>query len=110
MKYWKKFPDKLALEDLRQEGNIGLIRAAERFNFDQETEFSTYATWWIVQHIMRAIADTGLAVRLPVYIFERVLKASKLDQNFQMQGMDLRKRLELIAVEMATTKRGKTSA
>lgn len=104
MQYWKKFPDKLELEDLRQEGNLGLIRAAERFSFDKATEFSTYATWWIVQQIMRAIADTGLAVRLPVHVFEQVLKASRLDQDFQVRGVaELRKRLELIAQELETT-------
>lgn len=103
LKYWKKFPDKLDLEDLRQEGNIGLITAAERFKFDKETEFSTYATWWIEQKIMRAIADTGLAVRLPVHLFGKILKASKLDRDFQLQGVELRKRLELIAEAMETT-------
>lgn len=103
LKYWKKFPDKLDLDDLRQEGNIGLITAAERFNFDKETEFSTYATFWIVQKIMRVIADTGLAVRLPVHLFWKILKASKLDKDFQLRGFEVRKRLELIADEMGTT-------
>ena len=102
-KYWKRFPDKLDLEDLLQEGNIGLITAAERFDFSKNTEFSTYATWWIVQKIMRAIADTGLAVRLPVYLVQKILKASGLDRHFQTQDIELRERLELIAREMDTT-------
>lgn len=99
-KYWKQFSDKLELEDLIQEGNIGLIVAAERFDFTKDTTFSTYATWWIIQKILRAIIDTGLVVRLPVHIVEKILKASKLDRNFQMQNIELRKRLELIAQEM----------
>ena len=103
LKYWKKFPDKLDLDDLRQEGNIGLITAAERFNFDKETEFSTYATFWIEQKIMRAVANTGLAVRLPVHLFEKILKASKLDKDFQLRGFEVRKRLELIADEIGTS-------
>lgn len=99
-KYWKQFSDKLELEDLIQEGNIGLIVAAERFDFTKDTAFSTYATWWIIQKILRAIANDGLVVRLPVYLVQDILKASKLDRNFQMQNIELRKRLELIAQEM----------
>lgn len=102
-KYWKQFSDKLELEDLIQEGNIGLIVAAERFDFTKDTAFSTYATWWIIQKILRAIANDGLVVRLPVYLVQDILKASKLDRNFQMQNIELRKRLELIAQEMGTT-------
>lgn len=100
--YQKKFPDKLNLDDLIQVGNIGLITAAEKFNFSKGTEFTTYATIWIVQKILRALADTGLAVRLPVYLVQNILKASRLDKNFQMQNLDLRKRIELIAAEMNT--------
>ena len=103
LKYWKKFPDKLELEDLIQEGNIGLITAAEKFDFTKDTAFSTYATCWIIQKIVRAIADTGLVVRLPVYLFEKILKATKLDREFQIQNVDTRRRLELIAEEMETT-------
>ena len=57
--YQKKFPGRLELDDLIREGNIGLITAAEQFDFSKETEFSTYATWWIRQKIMHAIDETG---------------------------------------------------
>lgn len=102
-KYWKQFSCQLELEDLIQEGNIGLIVAAERFDFAKDTAFSTYATWWIIQKILRAIDNTGYIIRLPVHLVQNIIKASKLDKNFQMQNIELRKRLELIAQEMGTT-------
>lgn len=102
MKYWKKVPHQFDLDDLIQEGNIGLITAAEQFDFSKATEFSTYATLWIVQKIMRAISNTGLAVRLPITLVQNILKASRLDINLQTQNIDLRKRIELIAAEMET--------
>lgn len=103
VKYIKKFPCKLTLEDLMQEGFIGMLTAAEKFDLSKDTAFSTYATWWIMQAIGRAIIDTGFTVRLPVHIVEKIWKATKLDRNFQLQDIELRKRLELIAAEMETT-------
>ena len=103
VKYIKNFPCKLTLEDLMQEGFIGMLRAAEKFDFSKDTAFSTYATWWIVQGITRAIIDTGFTVRLPVHLVETIWKATKLDINFQLQDIELRRRLELIADEMETT-------
>ena len=99
----KKFADKLDLEDLMQEGYMGLIKAAERFDFSKGTEFSTYATFWIKQRVERAIIDTGFVVRIPVHMVEKIRKATILDQHFQMQGVAVRERLELIAAEMNTT-------
>ena len=101
--YWEKFPCSLELEDLIQEANIGMLKAAERFDFARGTEFSTYATQWIIQAITRAIADTGQIIRLPVHILEKIIKASRLERIFLIQGFDLRRRIELIAREMATT-------
>lgn len=102
-KYEKFFSSQLTFEDLVQEGTIGMLKAAERFNFSRDTQFSTYATWWIIQAITRAIVDTGLTVRLPVHVVEKIIKASRHEKLFMIQGFDLRQRITLIAQEMQTT-------
>jgi RNA polymerase primary sigma factor len=62
----------LPLEDLIQEGNLGLMRAAERFDFRRGFKFSTYATAWIRQSVMRGLADTGRLIRVPVHMVEKI--------------------------------------
>src|SRR5256712_6907746 len=67
----------MSLLDLVQEGNIGLMKAAERFDHRRGFKFSTYATWWIRQGITRALADQSRTIRVPVHMTEAYQRVSK---------------------------------
>ncbi len=90
----------LALSDLIAEGNIGLIKAVERFLPDRETRFSTYATWWIKQSIERAVANQSRIVRLPVHVASDLGRLVRTAKSLN-QTLGREPSIEEIAEEMS---------
>ena len=78
----------LTFLDLIQEGNLGLMKAVDRFQFRRGFKFSTYATWWIRQAITRAIADSGRTIRLPVHVIESLNKLEKERKSLRSTGRE----------------------
>lgn len=98
--YQKYYGNDLDYEDIENMGMTGLLHAAEKFDLSRGTSFSTYATFWIRQYIVRGIMESGFSVRIPVHVFSAVSKASAIDNRYASEGIEPDKRIALVAKDM----------
>lgn len=98
-KRYAKHNGKMGILDLIQEGNIGLMKAVDKFDYSKGFKFSTYATWWIRQAITRALADQDRMIRIPVHVVESINKMNRIQRVLQ-QDLDRDAKPEELAAEM----------
>ena len=98
--YYRYFGNDLAMDDLEQAGYTGLLRAARDFDISKNNAFTTYAIFWIKQSISREVADTGYTIRLPVHVIDSISRVTRLEAEYDRQGIEYEKRVLLIAEKL----------
>ena len=105
-KYHKRYNSNLELDDLIQTGYIGLIQAANRFDFSKGCKFSTYAIYWIRQIILRSIHDNGFnTIRIPVHLVEKINKVTKHNRELLYETLSFEERVEIISNQLELPKK-----
>lgn len=98
-KYIMYFGQNLEFDELMQAGMMGILKAAEKFDVNKEFKFTTYASHWILQSIIREIDNYGFTIRIPSHMMSRIASITKLERKYQMQGLNYYSRLQAISDE-----------